>query len=127
VPLVVAGSVDGRLSLVVCALEPVGSEDAAAVLAGAAETALGALGEDDPPVAVDGEGLAGGGHSGQDGAAEDVVLASLAVHPLPVLAGLVELLPLDVELLLVADDRLVETHLVGVVEDGRGLGLEEHQ
>jgi hypothetical protein len=94
----VGSSINGDFALEVGTLEPVGGEDAAAVQAGAAETALGALREDDPAVAFNSDGLAGSCHVGDDSAAEDVVLSVFAVHSLSVLAGLVELLSIHMEL-----------------------------
>jgi hypothetical protein len=122
VPFFEGSPINGDFALEVGTLEPVGGEDAAAMLAGAAETALGALREDDPAVAFDSEGLAGSCHVGEDSAAEDVVLSVFAVHPFSVLAGLVELLSIHVELLLAADDRLDEGNVVRVVEDGGRFG-----
>lgn len=51
------------------------------------------------------------------------MLSVFAIHSFSVLAGLVELLSLDVELLLVADDGLVEGNVVGVVEDWWRFGV----
>ena len=57
-PFLIVCAIDCKFSLIVSALEPVGSEDTAAVSAGAAEAALGSLGEDHPSVPSDCEGLA---------------------------------------------------------------------
>lgn len=51
------------------------------------------------------------------------MLSVFAVHSFSVLAWLVELLSLDMELLLVADDGLVEGNVVGVVEDWWRFGV----
>lgn len=80
------------------------------------------MGEDYPAFAFDSEGLTGSGHVGDDCSAENVVLTVLPIHPFSVLTRLVELLPLHVVLLLVADDRLVESNVVRVVKDGWRLG-----
>lgn len=126
-PLLIILSIDIRFSLIVSPLEPVRGKDSAAVCAGAAETALGSLGEDHPSVPADCEGLAGGVYAWEDGAAEDVVDAGLAVHSLAVVLGVVELLAANVECLFVADDRLEDRDLVGVVECwwGEGEAKEE--
>ena len=57
-PFLIACPIDCRFSLIIGALEPVGGEDTAAVSTGAAEAALGSLGEDHPSVPADREGLA---------------------------------------------------------------------
>jgi|LakMenE18May11ns_1017448.scaffolds.fasta_scaffold7214351_1 hypothetical protein len=44
------------------------------------------------------------------------MLAIFAIDSLSVFAGLVELLPLDMELLLVVDDSLVKGNVIGIVE-----------
>lgn len=123
VPLLKSFSINGNIALVISSLEPIRGKDTTTVLAGTAKTALRSLGEDYPSVTVDSEGLAGSCHIWQDGTAVDVVLSGLAVHPFSVLAGLVKLLALDVELLLAAEDGLLEGNVVGVVEDWWRFGV----
>jgi hypothetical protein len=66
--------------------------------------------------------LAGGVDIGEDGVAEDVVDAGLAVYSLSVVLGVVELLGANVEGLFVLDDALNVGDLVGVVEGWWGEG-----
>jgi hypothetical protein len=49
-PFLIVFPIDFEFSLVVSPLQPVRDEDSAAVGAGAAEAALGSLGEDNPSV-----------------------------------------------------------------------------
>ena len=101
-------------------LQPIRCEDAAAVLASAAEAALRPRGEDDPSVALDSQGLAGSVDVGQDCAAKLIVDSVGEIDSFAVVERIIELLAHGVVLLLVADDAHIETDLVGVVENRRG-------
>jgi hypothetical protein len=85
----------------------------------AAEAAGGSGGVDDPPFVVGGDLLAGGGHVGEDRAAEEVVASVGAVNSFPIVGGIVEGLSIDFVDGFVADPGLIEADAIGVAVDGR--------
>lgn len=101
--------------------QPVLPQNPAALGAVATIAALPLLGVDEVPFVVDGEVGAGGVHTRHHGGAEEVILAVVAIHPLPVVGGIVEHLPSVGEVGLVDGSVLDEGDLEGIWEEGRVL------